>query len=119
MVANCLVFRATRPGGVFKSRTCWGTPEHLVRRFQCPTAGARLRGLWQEPDAPFLTLDYAVSQCTASKGNVVYLMPGHAETISSAALSHLGGCDRRGRGWSWQGTKRATFTFLTWTATSS
>jgi hypothetical protein len=30
------------------------------------------------------TLDYAVGLCTASKGDIIYLMPGHAESISSA-----------------------------------
>lgn len=36
-----------------------------------------------EPDKPFNTLDYAIGQCTANKGDVIYVMPGHAETIST------------------------------------
>lgn len=35
-------------------------------------------------DAPFATVDYAVSQCTASRGDIVFVKPGHAETISAA-----------------------------------
>lgn len=34
---------------------------------------------------PFATVDYAVSQCTASRGDIVFVKPGHAETISAAA----------------------------------
>lgn len=34
---------------------------------------------------PFSTVDYAVSQCTASRGDVVFVKPGHAETVSAAA----------------------------------
>lgn len=33
---------------------------------------------------PFSTLDYAVGKCTASRGDIICLMPGHAESISSA-----------------------------------
>jgi hypothetical protein len=37
------------------------------------------------PEKPFATIDYAVGRCTASKGDVIVVMPGHAETISAAA----------------------------------
>lgn len=37
------------------------------------------------PDAPFATVDYAFSSAavTASKGDVIYVMPGHAETAAT------------------------------------
>ncbi len=35
------------------------------------------------PDAPFATVDYAINQCTAEKGDIIYAMPGHAETAST------------------------------------
>lgn len=38
----------------------------------------------QSPDQPFATADYAVGRCTASNGDIIFLMPGHAENISSA-----------------------------------
>lgn len=38
----------------------------------------------KDPDHPFADLDYAVSQCTASHGDVIILMPGHAETTTTA-----------------------------------
>jgi hypothetical protein len=32
---------------------------------------------------PFATVDYAISQCTASRGDVVFIKPGHAETLAA------------------------------------
>ena len=37
------------------------------------------------PDAPFKTIDYAVGRCTASNGDVIYVMPGHVETVATAS----------------------------------
>ncbi len=37
------------------------------------------------PDTPLATIDYAVAKCTASKGDIIVAMPGHAETVSAAA----------------------------------
>ena len=34
---------------------------------------------------PFLTIDYAVSKCKANRGDVIYVMPGHSETVSAAS----------------------------------
>lgn len=65
-------------------------------------------------NAPFATVAYAVTQCTAGRGDVIFVKPSHAETISastawggtkSVAIIGLG-----------QGTTRPTFTF---SATSS
>ncbi len=36
-------------------------------------------------DHPVATIDYAVGLCTASKGDVIVVMPGHTETITAAA----------------------------------
>ena len=33
---------------------------------------------------PFLTIDYAIGKCTASRGDVIYVMPGHSETVAAA-----------------------------------
>ena len=38
---------------------------------------------------PFSTLDYAIGKCTAGRGDTIFLMPGHAETISSATALNL------------------------------
>lgn len=36
-------------------------------------------------DKPFLTLNFAISQCVASQGDVILIAPGHAETLSTTA----------------------------------
>ena len=38
---------------------------------------------------PFSTIDYAVGRCTANRGDVIYVMPGHVETIATAAALAL------------------------------
>lgn len=37
----------------------------------------------RSPDLPFATIDYAIGRCTASNGDVIFVMPGHAETVSA------------------------------------
>lgn len=34
---------------------------------------------------PFSTIDYAVGKCTASRGDIIMVMPGHVETVTAAA----------------------------------
>lgn len=36
-------------------------------------------------DLPLATIDQAINKCTASNGDVIYVLPGHAETIAAAA----------------------------------
>ncbi len=38
---------------------------------------------------PFATLAYALTQCTANQGDIIYLAAGHAETISSATSHNI------------------------------
>lgn len=39
----------------------------------------------KKKDRPLATIDQAINKCTASKGDVIYVMEGHAETITAAA----------------------------------
>lgn len=48
------------------------------------TTGGDTAGFGKNPDAPFLTIDFAVSQCTANNGDIIYVMPGHAEVVAGA-----------------------------------
>lgn len=41
-------------------------------------------------NSPFATLDYAIGKCTASNGDLIYLMPGHAETTTAIAADVAG-----------------------------
>lgn len=34
---------------------------------------------------PFASIDYAVGRCVASRGDIIMVMPGHVETVSTAA----------------------------------
>lgn len=40
-------------------------------------------------DSPFSTLDYAIGRCTANRGDIIMIKPGHAETVSSATALAL------------------------------
>jgi hypothetical protein len=35
---------------------------------------------------PFATIDYAIGRCTASKGDIIMVLPGHVENISAASF---------------------------------
>lgn len=63
-------------------------------------------------EAPFATLDYAIGQCTAGRGDIIFIKPGHAENVSSATaiLADVAGVAIVGLG---IGTARPTFTFDT------
>lgn len=62
------------------------------------------------PSSAFATLDYAIGKCTADLGDVIVLMPGHAETISSATsvICDVAGVTIVGLGY---GNARPTFSF--------
>jgi len=44
----------------------------------------------EDPSQPFATLDYAIGRCTASQGDTIVLMPGHAETTTAIAVDVAG-----------------------------
>ena len=59
---------------------------------------------------PFLTIDYAIGRCQANRGDVIYVMPGHVETIGAAAAVDLdvAGVTLIGLG---RGSKQARFDY--------
>jgi hypothetical protein len=68
-------------------------------------------------ESPFQTLTFALTQCTADKGDIIFLMPGYTEAISSAAELTVdkAGVSIIGLG---SGSDRPTFTFDTATTAS-
>jgi len=66
---------------------------------------------------PFATLAYAVGKCTASRGDIIAVMPGHAEPLSTATALALdvAGVAIVGLG---SGTLRPNFTLDTATTTT-
>lgn len=63
-------------------------------------------------DSPFSTIDYAIGQCTANRGDIIFVKPGHAENVGAAAAiaADVAGVAIIGLG---TGASRPT---LTWTA---
>lgn len=63
-------------------------------------------------NAPFATLDYAIGRCTAGRGDIIMIKPGHAESVTNATtlLLDVKGVAVIGLG---SGTSRPTFTFTT------
>jgi len=58
---------------------------------------------------PFSTLAYALTKCTANRGDIIAVMPGHAESISASDLAlNVAGVAVVGLG---AGALRPTFTF--------
>lgn len=64
------------------------------------------------PEQPFATLDWAIGMCTASNGDVILLMPGHAETLNAASdiTADVAGVSIIGLG---IGANRPTFSWST------
>ena len=65
---------------------------------------------------PFSTVDGAIGKCTASRGDIIMVMPGHAESVAtaSAITSDVAGVAIFGLG---SGSLRPTFTFTGTAAT--
>jgi hypothetical protein len=63
-------------------------------------------------DSPFATLNYAITQCVANRGDMIFIKPGHTESVATAtALNfNIAGVQIRGLG---SGSNRPTFTFTT------
>ena len=81
------------------------------------SAGGDTDGHGQNPGTPFLTIDYAIGRCTASNGDVIYVAPGHAETLTGAGgiTMDVAGVSIIGLG---SGDTRPTITFTTAAAAS-
>jgi len=52
--------------------------------YVCSTNGRDGSGAGLTTQLPFATIDYAIGQCTASKGDRIYVLPGHAENVATA-----------------------------------
>lgn len=78
------------------------------------TSGTNSAGYGVNPDLPFASLAYALTQVTANQGDRIFLMPGHTENCASAGGITCGtaGVTVTGLG---VGTNRPTITFATLT----
>ena len=79
------------------------------RVFYVHSSGSDSAQAGETAAAPFATLDFAIGQCSANNGDLIYVMPGHAETLTAAGQLDfdIAGVRAQGLGW---GTTRPTFT---------
>jgi len=84
MANRTALFSRHQPGGVFTVDDLEQHPGEIWFVDSGSTAASDAAGFGKNPDAPFATLDYAIGNCTASNGDVIYVMPGHAENLTAA-----------------------------------
>lgn len=66
---------------------------------------------------PFATIDFAIGQCTANRGDIIFVLPGHTETLTSANAINLDVAGVSVIGMT-QGRARPTLTLASSTAAS-
>ena len=79
------LFVRKQKGGMFAVVNETMTTGHIWVVDSGSGTGADSAGYGQNPDTPFLSVDYAIGKCTASNGDIIFVMPGHTETLSSPA----------------------------------
>lgn len=83
MGTRTALFARKQAGGAFTIFDLDRHPGDIF--FVCSVTGTDGAGYGQNPDSPCATIDYAIGLCTASKGDVIYVLPGHVESIVAAA----------------------------------
>jgi hypothetical protein len=110
------LFSRHQPGGVFTVADLVEHPNDIW--FVHSGTGTNAAGYGRNPDKPVATLNYAVGLATASKGDVIYVMPGHAESYGTGAGFTINKAGLRIIGLGW-GANRPTFTMTHADAASS
>ncbi len=64
------------------------------------------------PERPYATIDFAIGNCTSNNGDVIFVMPSHAETLTAAGQCVFDVAGVKVIGWG-VGTTRPTITFGT------
>jgi len=102
------LFARKQAGGVFTvvNETLTTGNIFYVDSGQTSTGGTT-SSFGRSPDAPFTTLASALSACTASNGDMIFLMPGHAEAPSATITVNKAGVSIVGMG---NGVNRPVFT---------
>ena len=109
MANRTALFNRKQPGGVFSIQDMLEHPGDIwFVDSGCATGGDTV-GHGKNPDEAFATLDYAVGRCTSNNGDVILVMPGHAENLAadSDVDVDVAGLKILGLGW---GGSRPTFT---------
>src|SRR5512138_1472506 len=98
-MARTELFSRKQPGGVYTIEGIDKQPGAVF--FVHSGTGTDGAGYGKNPDSPVATLDYAIGLCTASKGDVIYVLPGHAENLTTATslTMDVAGVKVIGLGW--------------------
>ena len=112
LVTRNVPITQTHPGRVWWVSNVSTLPSGGSQRIPFVTGSDGNKGTW---NAPFGTLGYAITQ--AASGDIIYIKPGHAETISAAQTTYFSqaGVAIIGLG---SGSLRPTFTLDTGTGTT-
>lgn len=80
--------------------------------FVCSVTGGTSSGHGYTPDAPLTTLNAAIALCTAAKGDIIHVLPGHTEALTAAAAiaANISGISIQGYG---NGRNRPAFNWTT------
>lgn len=81
-MARTALFVRKEVGGLFTVEDMAGGTG--ARFFVHSGTGTDEGGAGRSPDKPTATIDYAIALCTASKGDIIFVMPGHAENVTAA-----------------------------------
>lgn len=102
------LFASQQPGGAYFLSAMREEPGNVF--FVHSGTGSNAAGGGRSPDAPLATVDYAIGLCSANNGDVIYVLPGHAESFAAADGfdADVAGVKIVGLGW---GAQRPTFTF--------
>jgi len=79
------VYSQLQPGGMFSVAEVEKHPNEVF--WVNSVTGTDGAGYGRDPNSPVATIDYAVGLCTASKGDVIYVMPGHNEGLGNAQIA--------------------------------
>jgi len=106
------LFSRRASGGVYTIAGIDDVPGDVWFVDAAATGAGATTSYGRTPDAPFSTLAYAFSSDLVGSGDVVYVMPGHTETIDAAGdiTMDIAGVRVVGLG---RGSSRPTFTFAT------
>jgi hypothetical protein len=83
------MFSRQQVGGMFHVQDLSEHPGNVWFVDSTHASASDASGYGYNPDAPFATIDYAVSACTASNGDTIYVMPNHSEDIDAAGALDL------------------------------
>lgn len=82
MANRTALFSRKQAGGVFTIDDFAEHPGNIF--FVDSGTGTNAASRGKNPDVALATIDYAVGLCTANNGDVIYVLPGHAENLTVA-----------------------------------